>query len=173
MPQMHSKGTKCIKVVGDTVCCTYCHGNSIKYGKNGIGTQRYQCKDCRKVFLSSYINQAYVLGTNDSIAEHIKEGCGIRSIARLLRISTTTVLKRIIHIAKGIVRPFTLLRKEYELDELCTYVKKKTNLIWLVYAIRRDNREVADFTIGNRTNKTLQCVTDTLLLSQAAARCLQ
>lgn len=57
--------------------------------------------------------------------------------------------------------------KDYELDEMCTYVKKKTNLRWIVYAIRKDNKEVVDFAVGYRTNNTLKLVTNTLILSKA------
>ncbi len=34
------------------VKCPICFGNSIKYGKNTAGTQRWQCKKCRNVFVN-------------------------------------------------------------------------------------------------------------------------
>ena len=55
--------------------------------------------------------------------------------------------------------------KEYELDEMCTYIKSKQRKRWIVYAIRKDTRAVVDFSIGSRTNITLKRVTDTLVLS--------
>ncbi|WP_129020226.1 IS1 family transposase [Edaphocola flava] len=57
--------------------------------------------------------------------------------------------------------------KEYEMDELCIYVKNKARKRWIAYAIRKDTREVVDFSIGSRTNRTLTKVTDTLILSNA------
>ena len=70
-------------------------------------------------------------------------------------------------IAKTVVRPLVMIGKEYELDELCTYVKRKTNLQWVVYALRKDNKQVIDFAVGPRTTKTLKKVTDILTLSGA------
>jgi IS1 family transposase len=90
---------------------------------------------------------------------------GIRSTSRLLRISTNTVTDRILKIAKSIKKPFAEPGQIYELDELRTYVGKKTNLKWIAYAMRRDTREVIDFNIGYRTNEMLRKVVHTVLSS--------
>ena len=54
-----------------------------------------------------------------------KEGLGIRSTARILKISTTTLLKRIIAIAKKIPNQPIFKHKTYEVDEIRTFVKNK------------------------------------------------
>ncbi|MCV2486506.1 hypothetical protein OD917_16350 [Flavobacterium sp. SH_e] len=54
-----------------------------------------------------------------------KEGLGIRSTARVLKISATTLLKRIVSIARNITRPIVSRGKTYEVDELCTYIRHK------------------------------------------------
>jgi len=147
--------------------CPHCSSPCIRFGKSATGTQRYRCKKCRRTHSKSYSYHAYESGTDVSIKEHVKEGCGIRSIARLLKIATTTVLRRIVRISKAIMKPMITMGKDYELDEMCTYIKKKTNLRWIVYAIRKDNKEVVDFAVGCRTTRTLKLVTDTLILSNA------
>lgn len=43
-----------------------------------------------------------------------------------------------------------------EMDEPCTYVRYRKNQVWVVYAIRRDTKEIIDFNIGRRTNNTLK-----------------
>jgi insertion element IS1 protein InsB len=91
-----------------------------------------------------------------------KEGLGIRSTARLLRISTTTLLKRIVSIAKNIHHPVISKGKTYEVDEMCTYLKHKRNFIWLIYALEKNSKNVVSFNVGKRTNKTLSRVLDTL-----------
>ena len=101
------------------------------------------------------------------IIKLIKEGCGIRSMARLLNISCSTILKRIVFIAKSISRPVISLNKSYEVDELRTYYKNKGRLLWIVYALQKDTKNVIDFVVGRRTKATLQKVTNTLLLSNA------
>jgi transposase-like protein len=50
--------------------------------------------------MNSYTYNACKQTTNEWITNLVKEGSGIRSIARLLEISSTTVLKRILSIAK-------------------------------------------------------------------------
>jgi IS1 family transposase len=97
-----------------------------------------------------------------------REGCGIRSISRILKVSLVTVIKRIRTIGKSIVRPFAILNdKEYEVDEMRTFIGNKQRLYWVVYALRKDTREVIDLKVGKRNLKTLGRVVDTVLLSGA------
>lgn len=165
---MQENASKCSKRVGSEKSCPYCNGICIRYGKTISCRQRNKCKKCGRTHLDEYRYKAYGIATNEFIKEHLKEGCGIRSISRLLKISSKTVMKRIVCIAKIVVKPFVMLGKEYELDEMCTYVRKKARKRWIVYAIRKDTGEVSDFAVGRRTNKTLKRVTDTLVLSNAS-----
>ncbi|HVW96814.1 MAG TPA: IS1 family transposase [Mucilaginibacter sp.] len=166
---MQLKVPKCIKGVDrDFVICTNCNRQCVKNGYSKFGKQRFRCGICGKSYLSLYTRNAYKPGINSFIQEHLKEGCGIRSIARLLKISANTVLKRIIYIAKTIERPIIFIGKEYEVDEMVTYVGSKKKLYWIVYALEKDTRRVVDFAIGRRTNKTLRNITDRLLLSSAS-----
>ena len=75
----------CIKEVGN-LKCQYCQSETIKFGKTG-NKQRYRCKTCNKIQLAVYKKRAYANHINSEIVAHVKEGCGIRSIARLLHIS--------------------------------------------------------------------------------------
>jgi insertion element IS1 protein InsB len=122
---------------------------------------------CCHRFIESYTNQAYKPDVNQNIIELTKEGLGIRSTARILNISTTTLLKRIVSIARNIKQPIISKGKTYEVDELCTYIRHKKNYIWLVYALEKNSKTVVSFNVGKRTNKTLSRVLETLKLSQA------
>jgi IS1 family transposase len=44
---------------------------------------------------------------------------------------------------------------------------RKDDQYWVTYAIRKDTKDVVDFTVGSRTKKTLKRITDTLLLAKA------
>jgi IS1 family transposase len=125
------------------------------------------CKHCKKRFIDYYTYSAYQQGVDLYIIELTKEGMGIRSTARVLRISTTTLLKRIRHIAQSIPKPVINKGQTCEVDELCTFIKQKNRRIWVVYALERRSRKVAGFNIGARTNKTLSRVLTTLKLSEA------
>ena len=96
-----------------------------------------------------------------------KEGLGIRSTARVLQISATTLIKRILSIAKDVPRPAISKGKVYEVDELRTYIGNKSRLVWVAYVLERESRNLVSFYVGARTNKTLRIVLTSLQLSEA------
>lgn len=106
---------------------------------------------------------------NELIIKCTKEGLGIRSTARILQISTTTLLKRIVTIANKINTPKIDENKMYEVDEIRSFLKRKDNLIWIVYALERKTKKVVCFSIGKRTKKTLLYVINSLTLSKPKA----
>ena len=141
---MHSPVLKCIKGVGRNFCCPYCNGRSIRYGMNKSGGQRYLCKCCRKTYLLNYTRKAYIPAINIALVKLLKEGCGTRSISRLLYIAPGTVTKRIHYIARYIKPPLLSLYGTYELDEISTYIGNKKSRRWVAYALCRENGMVAD-----------------------------
>ncbi len=146
--------------------CIHCnYSYCIKAGITSQNKQRYQCKRCRKKFVMNYSYNAYHKGTNHNIQQLIKEGVGINSISRLLSISKTTVLKKILIIASAVVKPPIPKDITIEIDELKTYTKSKTNERWVVAAYCRETKKVIDYKVGRRTTKTLQCIIDTLLFA--------
>ena len=149
--------------------CSRCVGQSefIKFGKTKEGKQRYQCKNCKRTSVLKYTYSAYKQDFNSKIIQFTKEGLGIRSTARILKISVTTLLKRIILIAENIKRPILPFGKKYELDEMRFFIRKKTNPQWLVYALDRETKQIVNFYIGRRNNKTLNAVVKTLLNAKA------
>ncbi|QSW88416.1 IS1 family transposase [Flavobacterium endoglycinae] len=157
---MSSNQTRCYRCVGDI-------RKMIKYGKTKSGNQRYICRACGKTRVENYAYLAYKGDINQNIIQLTKEGLGIRSTARILKISTTTLLKRIVSIARDITKPIISKGKTYEVDELCTYIRYKKNYIWLVYALEKNSKNVVSFNVGKRTNKTLNRVLETLKLAEA------
>ncbi|WP_421921219.1 IS1 family transposase [Marinifilum sp.] len=129
--------------------------------------QQYYCKQCKKYVVISYSYHAYQTSLNYKIVALTKEGVGIRGISRLLSISQNTVLSRIKAIASQIKEPILVKGKEYEVDELRTFIQTKSRLIWVVSALRKDTGEIVRCNIGSRTNKTLKRVTESLELSEA------
>ncbi|MEZ4878018.1 MAG: IS1-like element transposase [Flavobacterium sp.] len=78
---MASNMTWCCRCVGGINCI-------IKYGKTKSGNQRYICKLCKSTRVENYSYQAYKSDINKNIIQFTKEGLGIRSTARILKIST-------------------------------------------------------------------------------------
>jgi IS1 family transposase len=115
--------------------------------------------------MANYISLAYLKTVNESVINYVKEGCGIRSISRLLNISVNTVLSRIKTLASHIKKPIISTGKIYEVDELKTYIKNKNDDCWVSYALNKENGQVVDLKVGKRTKANLKAVTNTLLLS--------
>ena len=145
--------------------CRHCNSEAIiKYGKTKNGTQIFFCKECRRRSQEKYSYNSYLVA-NLELIKLVKEGLGIRSISRILKISSSTVIKRIKRIARSIKRKTEFTSsKEYEIDELATFVSNKNKRVWITYAIRKDTREVIDFRIGNRSKKTMRPVITSVLL---------
>ncbi len=156
--QMQSTFYMCSRCVGE-------NSKFIKFGKTKNGKQRFQCTSCRKTSVLNYSYQACRKNINSKIIRLTKEGMGIRGISRFLRISATTLLKRIINISNCIQPPSVNYNKIYDVDELRTFVRYKKQIIWLFYALEKESKNVICFNLGKRTNETLYSVIKTLLNS--------
>jgi len=127
---MVKNATSCIRI-SDTGICPHCNTkNLVKNGFTKNKKQQFYCKNCYKRCIDFYCYKAYKLNTNIKIIQFIKEGLGIRSTARILQISTTTVLKRIIAIAKKIPNPIFFKNKSYEVDEMRCYLKRVVSFLF-------------------------------------------
>jgi transposase-like protein len=62
-------------------------------GKQANGAPRCKCNNCKKTFQSQYINKGALPQTKQLIIKMSTNGSGIRDTARVLDISTNTVLK--------------------------------------------------------------------------------
>lgn len=110
--------------------------------------------------------------TNQSITRLLVEGLGIRSIARVLKISITTVIRRIKGIARLVNKPFAVIRRGiYEIDELWTFIGKKSNETWIAYSLERRGRKVIDFKVGARSIENLKSLTENVLTGDPKKIC--
>ena len=145
--------------------CTKC--NSSNYIKKGLrnNKQRFYCKDCKKYFQSSYSYKAYKAEINSLLVSLLKEGCSVRGISRVLKISKDTVLSRILKISKQIKNPyFNKFGCKFEIDEIWSFIGNKTNVTWITYVIERESKNVIDFFVGRKTIKTIKPLIHKVLL---------
>ena len=81
----------------EPIHCPNCDGiEVIKHGTTAAGKQRYRCRnsDCeRSTFIQEYSYAAYGSQVKHQISEMAISGSGIRDTARVLGISTTTVME--------------------------------------------------------------------------------
>ena len=147
--------------------CKFCGHECKKDGHQANGTQRYKCKHCHRKQQERYKYNAYFPDLDKNIVLYTKEGVGVRSTSRILRISPTTLLRHIILIAKRISHTPIVKRRIYEVDEIKSFVRRKDGHVWIAYALDRKSKEVVSFNIGARTNTTLSVVTETLHIAEA------
>ncbi|WP_347923785.1 hypothetical protein [Pontimicrobium sp. SW4] len=134
--------------------CKYCGQiNTIKKGKRN-NTQRFYCKDCERYFQNDYTYKAYGSSINSLLKQLLKEGCGVRSISRMLSISCGTVLSRMLKISKQIKIPyFNKLGCKFEVNEMFIKIANGNSQNWLAYAIERKTKQVIDFVITTTRSK--------------------
>jgi IS1 family transposase len=80
-------------------------------------------------------------------------GNGIRDISAILKISAGKVLQTLCssHYA---IQPKKKHYDTLEVDEFWTYVGRKTNKVWLIYAYHRESGEIVGYVWGKRDLKT-------------------
>ena len=157
----------CIKSVMK-IKCKNCGGNAVKNGTvKSTGKQRYFCKVCKRSFLEKYQRKSFKQDVDKRLIILIKEGCGIRSAARILKIAPQTVISRIKQIATNILKPPIIKGQNHEMDEMITFIGNKKNRICIAYAIERRTKSIIDFRVGRRNKQTLRKVVNTLLLSES------
>ena len=120
--------------------CPHCNSPTIvRNGKKSNRTQNYLCKACGKQFISD--PERTYNGTLSNIVNLIKimlvRGIGIRDISVILKISVKKVLKTLTS-TKYQIQPAWKHYDCLEIDEFWTYVGRKTNKIWLIYAYHRE-----------------------------------
>jgi IS1 family transposase/transposase-like protein len=136
--------------------CPHCHSpNIVRNGKKSNGPQNYLCKACGKQFIND--SERTYLGTIFDIVNMIKimlvRGVGIRDISVILKISVTKVLKTL-KSSKYEIKPAKRHYGCLEIDEFWTYVGRKSNKIWLIYAYERESGEIVTYVWGKRDLKT-------------------
>ena len=80
-------------------------------------------------------------------------GNGIRDISTILKISVGKVLKTLCS-SRYEIRPKKKRYDTLEVDEFWTYVGRKTNKVWLIYAYHRESGEIVAYVWGKRELKT-------------------
>lgn len=142
--------------------CKYCHTKCQKAGRQSNGAQKLYCTGCRKYQQSDYRYAGCRANILSIIPKLICESVGIRGIARILKISTSTVIRKIKWIAGRIAKPpIPFQRTVFELDELRTYIKQKENEYRVAYAICGETKQVVDFTVGKRSKRVLGSIVHT------------
>jgi IS1 family transposase/transposase-like protein len=137
------------------ITCQHCSSfNLKKNGKTGNKKQKYQCKDCRRQFITNYSYQGCRSFIRSLIVPMTLNSSGIRDISRVLSISTQTVLKVIHQAARQVpaLHPPAKART-IELDEFWSFVQNKSNQRWTWLGLTSSTGRIGAVVNGRRTDK--------------------
>ena len=138
--------------------CPYCL--SVKVVRNGVkssGAQTLLCKNCGKQFQRNYLYWACDKNRRTMVMKMLVRGSGIRDCATVLGISTDSVLRCLLREGAPIeLKPMQRHYHKVQIDELWSYVGKKKNKVWMLYAYCSESGEVLAFTLGKRNIKTMK-----------------
>ncbi len=136
----------------------------VRNGRTTGGNQRYLCRNCRSSKVCNPVPNGFGCRFNKQIIQLTKEGLGIRSTARVLGISPSTVVRKILEITDGIKKPkIPHPLKQLQIDELHTYIHNKHKGICVIYSWCQELRQVFTLEVGTRSKANLRKVVDPLL----------
>ena len=151
----------------------YCNSiDVVKYGSLPTGEQRYLCNNLnckKKTFLLNYKYNGRLPEVKNKIIDMALKGSGIRDTARVLKISSTTIIEVLkkkeselhnvnMNILKNIAasnKTEVIIQKaeESELDEMWSFVGSKSNQRWLWHAIDHQTGNVLAYVFGSRKDE--------------------
>ncbi len=136
--------------------CPQCGSqNMVKNGHEYKGAQKYQCKDCMS-YGTLDAQRGYDNQTRRQVRRAVLERMSLRGIARVFGVSRRTVAKWLEQWAQQLPPLATTLgeaRRDdvLELDEMWSFVLKKTNKRWVWVALCRRTRQIVAYFIGDRS----------------------
>jgi hypothetical protein len=111
--------------------------------KKTCGKQNYLCKACGRQFIGDYALNCHSWLTQKLLMLLVR-GIGIRDIAEIERISIKKGLSVLVH-SRQLIRPKQAYYDCLEVDEIWTYVGKKSNKVWLIYAYHSETGGIVAF----------------------------
>lgn len=110
--------------------CPHCHRTEqqVKVGTNRSGSQRYLCQVCRRKYTPAPKTQGYDQALRKQAVENYVDGMNFRRIARLLKVSHTSVMNWVKAHADSLPDGAPLppqAQEVNELDEVFTFIAQK------------------------------------------------
>ncbi len=134
-----------------------------KNGTTAHRKQKYQCIECRQQFITDYTYRGCLSFIRELVVPMTMNSSGIRDIARVLSISTQTVMKTIRERAAEVSEPRVPPRiKDLEIDEFWSFVKDKSRQCWCWYGLNRATTRIAAYVLGRRTDASCRQLSDKL-----------
>ena len=156
--------------------CPHCQSTDmVRCGNTRQGKQRYRCRECRegrgRTFLLDYSDAGQSPQVKEKIVEMAMNASGIRDTARVLKISPNTVMKEpdLEPVNHAVLRVLNSEQVEVEicrgdelderlglsseLNEMWSFVARKSNPRWLWHAIDDHTGKVLAYVLGRRQDE--------------------
>jgi len=143
-----------------TYHCSEC--NSINIEKNGTdykGSQKYHCLDCNAYGTLEPQSHSYPRHFRDLVLRAYRERASMRGITRIFGIARQTLARWLKEYAAALPDLAETLQSPQEddvleLDELWSFVLKKSKKRWIWIALCRRTRQVVAYYIGDRSEQS-------------------
>jgi insertion element IS1 protein InsB len=164
-----------------TVCCQYCGSEDLK--RNGHaenGKQRYYCKTCKKQSRENPTPQAYSEERKEEIIRSYQERSSLRGLTRTFGVARNTVTgwlkkkaEKTPELRETLVKPDENDPEatDMELDELWSFVLKKSDQAWVWIALCIKTKQVVAYAVGDRTEETCRKLCDAIPEEYRSGHC--
>ena len=143
--------------------CPHCSSSKVrKFGKIK-GKQRDHCRECDRYFQSHYESKGYSPEVKEICLKMYLNGMGFRGIERVTGIHHTTIMNWVKELGEELSTEETEPPQVVSLDELQTYIGRKTNKIWIWTAINYYLSGILAFVIGDRSSLTFNRLKNKIL----------
>ena len=147
--------------------CRKCQSeNIIKNGHNRSGNPQYLCKSCgaRRVLTPTI---RYTAEQKETVLRAYTERSSLRGLARTFKCSRTTITRWLSDKLKTLPEISDTLKPAdnqdiLELDEVCSFVQRKSNKAWIWTAICKRTRQIVAYVIGDRSEETCKRLYDSI-----------
>jgi len=138
--------------------CPQClAANVVKNGIKSSGEQNYLCRKCGKQFQKEYFYQGCCKHIKMLVISMLVNGCGVRAISRVLKISIGCVLRTLVKAGELVnIRPQKTHYHMVQIDELYSFVGNKRKKVWVIYAYDTESKEILAMTAGKRSSKQVR-----------------
>ncbi len=146
------------------ITCRHCGSPDLtKYGIAPNGKQKYRCRTCGRQSRENPGSASYAPERKEEILRAYQERSSLRGLERTFGVARSTVISWLKKKAHGLPPLRTTLmdpdpREPHaytlELDELWSFVTKKTNKVWIWLALCRKTRQIVGYALGDRDEVT-------------------
>lgn len=134
--------------------CPRCQSDNTRKDGHANGKQRWECKECGRIFRDSYSTKGYHPQVKEICLNMYLNGMGFRAIERVTGIHHTTIINWVKESGEELPEDELGEPEFAELDELQTYIGRKTDKIWIWTAINHLAPGIIAIEIGDRSGQT-------------------